>query len=74
MMKNVCYNSVHRFPLFPGKYCYPVSPATLCNINREMSKMDESPNYKNDQLFMILSTIGKPNEAQMNFLTDETAK
>ena len=36
--------------------------------------MDESPNYKNDQLFMILSTIGKPNEAQMNFLTDETAK
>lgn len=34
MIKSVCANPTKRFPLFPGKHCYPVSPATLCNINR----------------------------------------
>lgn len=29
MQKAVCMDSLHRFPLFPGKYCYPVSPNTL---------------------------------------------
>jgi serine/threonine protein kinase len=29
MQKNVCMDSLHRFPLFPGKYCYPVSPNSL---------------------------------------------
>jgi hypothetical protein len=29
MIKKVCADALHRFPLFPGKYCYPVSPNTL---------------------------------------------
>jgi hypothetical protein len=29
MQKKVCADALHRFPLFPGKYCYPVSPNTL---------------------------------------------
>lgn len=29
MQKCVCADSLQRFPLFPGKYCYPVSPNTL---------------------------------------------
>jgi len=29
---------------------------------------------RNDQLQMILSTIGKPSEEEMSFLTDEKAK
>jgi len=29
MQKKVCSDALHRFPLFPGKYCYPVSPNTL---------------------------------------------
>jgi mitogen-activated protein kinase 1/3 len=29
MQKSICSDAVHRFPLFPGKYCYPVSPNTL---------------------------------------------
>lgn len=62
MIKNVCYNSMQRFPLFPGKHCYPVSPSTLCNINRKNSTPEGSQEYKQDQLFMILSTIGKPSE------------
>ena len=73
MMKSVCLNSLKRFPLFPGKYCYPVSPESLNNINKETIKM-EITNCKNDQLFMILSTIGKPSEKQMDYLTDEKAK
>jgi mitogen-activated protein kinase 1/3 len=63
MMKSVCHNALHRYPLFPGKHCYPVSPATLSNINKEMTKAEESAeSRKHDQLFMIISTIGKPSE------------
>lgn len=32
MQRCVCSDSIHRFPLFPGKYCYPVSPNTLGNV------------------------------------------
>ena len=29
MQRAVCADTLQRFPLFPGKYCYPVSPHTL---------------------------------------------
>jgi serine/threonine protein kinase len=43
MQKNICSDALHRFPLFPGKYCYPVSPNTLQTIyksNLFFIKMD----------------------------------
>jgi hypothetical protein len=36
--------------------------------------IDGYPQGRNDQLAMILSTIGKPSEEEMGFLTDENAK
>ena len=36
MQKIVCSDSLHRFPLFPGKYCYPVSPNTLGVVYKSM--------------------------------------
>ena len=77
MQKCVCVDSLQRFPLFPGKYCYPVSPNTLGVVYKSMKSnesLDGYPQGRNDQLFMILSAIGKPTEDQMNFLTDEKAK
>lgn len=77
MQKKVCADALHRFPLFPGKYCYPVSPNTLGVVYKSnfLCKMiDGYPQGRNDQLAMILSTIGKPSEEEMSFLTDENAK
>jgi len=55
MQKCVCADSLQRFPLFPGKYCYPVSPNTLGVVFK-----NGYPQGRNDQLFMIISAIGKP--------------
>lgn len=29
MIKETCPSAADRFPLFPGKYCYPLSPSKL---------------------------------------------
>jgi hypothetical protein len=72
MQKSVCSDSLHRFPLFPGKYCYPVSPNTLNVIYKSNYKLIEDgyPQGRNDQLAMILSTLGKPTNEEMSFLSD----
>jgi hypothetical protein len=64
MQKSVCSDTLQRFPLFPGKYCYPVSPNTLNVVNKSTSirYIDGYPQERGDQLLMILSTIGKPTE------------
>ena len=69
MQKSVCVSSLHRFPLFPGKYCFPVSPNTLNVIYK-----NGYPQGRNDQLAMILSTLGKPTPEDMSFLSDDNAK
>jgi mitogen-activated protein kinase 1/3 len=34
MMKETCPTVTDRFPLFPGKYCYPLSPSKLETIQK----------------------------------------
>lgn len=72
MMKIVCADSLQRFPLFPGKYCYPVSPQTLSIVfkSTDNPNKDGYPQGKNDQLVMILSALGKPDMSDLDFLTD----
>lgn len=62
MQKSVCADTLQRFPLFPGKYCYPLSPATLGTIFKSKISIDTDgyPQGRSDQLAMILSAIGKP--------------
>ena len=37
MQKVVCKNVQNRFPLFPGRFCYPASPNTLEDIDKSKS-------------------------------------
>lgn len=69
MQKSVCADALQRFPLFPGKYCYPVSPNTISQVHK-----NGYPQHRNDQLFMILSAIGKPTEQELSYIVDEKAK
>lgn len=57
-----------RYPLFPGKSCYPLSPDTNSNKIRH-----GFPSQKNDQLSIIFSVIGTPTEEDKSFVTDEQA-
>ena len=72
MQKEVCHQVSKRFPLFPGRYCYPVSPNTLSDIEKSTFKIiaDGYPHERNDQMVMILSTLGKPTQEEMSFLSD----
>lgn len=33
MLKSCCLDWLQRFPLFPGKYCYPLSPPNEATSN-----------------------------------------
>ena len=69
MHKAVCQSHTTRFPLFPGKYCFPLSPRSM----NEFSK-NGAPQSKNDQLGLIFATIGKPTPEETEFLTDKAAR
>lgn len=61
MSKSVCADALLRFPLFPGKYCYPVSPKILETVYKGIREnKSEEAQGRNDQLVIILSTIGTP--------------
>lgn len=68
MMKENAPFCFERKPLFPGKYCYPLSP-------RKYKKNDDfhSPNSDPDQLDKIFDVLGSPSEEDMEFITDPGA-
>ena len=67
MIKENAPTFLERTPLFPGKFCFPLSPPGGNKI-----KVNEFgfPNEKTDQLNVIFDVIGTPNEEDMNFITD----
>lgn len=68
-LENNCPNHEQRRCLFPGKYCFPLSP----NKNAEIDEAGIPLNQQNDQLELIFNLIGSPSEADMSFVTDEKA-
>ena len=68
MMKSNSKNFMDRVPLFPGKFCFPLSPPGSKNI-----KVNEYgfPNEKTDQLNVIFDVIGTPKDEDMSFVTDK---
>lgn len=76
MMKETCPSVADRFPLFPGKYCYPLSPSKLETIQKSTTKsyLGGFPHSKQDQLDMIFSTVGTPTESDMGFVSDVKAR
>lgn len=68
MMKENAATFLDRQPLFPGKSCFPLSPAKKADENRK-----GFPFSANDQLSIIFQIIGSPNEADKSFVTDGKA-
>jgi mitogen-activated protein kinase 1/3 len=68
MMKTNSSTFIDRKPLFPGKSCFPLSPA------KDMSEQRNGfPFNTNDQLAVIFNVIGTPSEEDISFVTDQKA-
>lgn len=68
MMKENAPTFLDRKPLFPGKSCFPLSPAKNPTEQRQ-----GFPFSSNDQLSVIFGVIGSPSEDDMSFVTDQKA-
>ena len=68
MMKSNAPTFIDRKPLFPGKSCFPLSPAKDLTEQR-----NGFPFSTSDQLAVIFNVIGTPNEEDMSFVTDQKA-
>ena len=64
-----CPDFANRKCLFPGKYCFPLSP----NKNAEIDEIGIPLQQKYDQLDLIFNMTGTPAPEDMSFVTDEKA-
>ena len=67
MMRGNCPVFSQRSPLFPGHSCYPLSPSKKQGFKAGFS------NQSTDQLAMIFSILGSPEENDYLFLTEPKA-
>ena len=65
MMRENAPTFMERQPLFPGKSCFPLSPAKNPTEQRK-----GFPFSSNDQLAIIFAVIGTPTESDKSFVTD----
>ena len=65
MMRENAPTFMDRQPLFPGKSCFPLSPAKNPQEQRK-----GFPFSSNDQLAIIFAIIGTPTESDKSFVTD----
>lgn len=70
MIEVNCPNFAERHCLFPGGYCFPLSPKRNQKLDEDGIPIDN----KNDQLEHIFALIGTPNETDTSFVTDEKAR
>ena len=68
MMKENASTFMERQPLFPGKSCFPLSPAKDPQEQRKGFPFSSS-----DQLAVIFGVIGTPGEDDKSFVTDQKA-
>ena len=68
MMKENASTFMERQPLFPGKSCFPLSPAKDPQEQRKGFPFSSS-----DQLAVIFGVIGTPSEDDKSFVTDQKA-
>ena len=64
-----CPNFANRKCLFPGRYCFPLSP----NKNTDIDDQGIPLKLKNDQMDLIFDLIGTPNPEDMSSVTDDKA-
>ena len=65
MMKENSPTFMDRKPLFPGKSCFPLSPAK--QVTEQKAGL---PFSSNDQLAVIFAVIGSPKADDTSFVTD----
>ena len=65
MMRENAPTFMDRNPLFPGKSCFPLSPA-----KNPTEQKKGFPFSSNDQLAIIFQIIGTPTESDKSFVTD----
>ena len=65
MMRENAPTFLDRQPLFPGKSCFPLSPA-----KNPTEQKKGFPFSSNDQLAIIFQIIGTPTESDKSFVTD----
>ena len=70
MIEANCPKFAERNCLFPGGYCFPLSPKRNQKLDEDGIPIDT----KNDQLEHIFALIGTPNETDTSFVTDEKAR
>lgn len=68
MMKENSPTFLDRKPLFPGKSCFPLSPAKAATESKA-----GLPFSSNDQLAVIFTVIGSPSKEDCTFVTDQKA-
>ena len=68
MMKENAPTFLDRKPLFPGKSCFPLSPAKEPQEQRQGFPFSDS-----DQMTKIFDVIGTPTEDDRSFVTDPKA-
>jgi len=64
-----CPSFGDRKCLFPGKYCFPLSP----NKHGDIDDNGIPVSQKYDSLDLIFNVTGTPNTDQLSFVTDEKA-
>ena len=64
-----CANPKKRTCLFPGRYCFPLSP----NETVDCDEQGIPVSHRNDQLEKIFNMIGSPSESDLSFVTDDKA-
>ena len=65
MMKENSPTFLDRKPLFPGKSCFPLSPAKVATESKA-----GLPFSNTDQLAVIFEIIGSPSKEDCSFVTD----
>lgn len=70
MMKDNSKTFVDRTPLFPGKFCFPLSPPDTKNSSIKINEYG-FPVDKTDQLTVIFELIGTPSDEELSFITDQ---
>lgn len=68
MLKENAATFMDRTPLFPGSSCFPLSPDRA-----NVVKKSGFPHSHTDQMYVIFSILGTPNEDDINFVTDAKA-
>jgi mitogen-activated protein kinase 1/3 len=69
MLKEIAPTYLDRSPLFPGTSCFPLSPERMAQRSKS-----GFPTSNQDQINVIMATLGTPSEEDISFVSDPKAR